>query len=100
MKILLEQIREEFKTAKVLRARTKYQDYSGLCSAAQQLYLNGDINGTMYDCFINKIKTFATTKKRFWTYDLERTTNSKQFIWKPNVRASRLRWINKEIAKL
>jgi len=100
MKELLEQVRDEFKSAKVLKERTLHETYTGLCGAAQQLYLNGDINGTMYDCVINKIKTFAKTKKRFWTYDLDRTTNNEQFIWKPKARPFRLRWINNEISKL
>ena len=100
MKDLLKQIRDEYVTPTVLLKRTKLTEYSGLCGAAQQLYLNDEINSGMYEAFKLKIENHAKKRYVFWTFDLEKTDSRTQFIWKPFVKKYRLAWINKEIAKL
>lgn len=99
IKYLLILVQKEFKESNLLKKPSTYYTYPGFCSVIVMLRQHHLINNDDEQILINYIKTFAKTRKKFYTHANSISLDFNQFIWKYENQSSRLKWIQKEIDK-
>ena len=112
IKEILELVRKEYASDEVLQELVKRKRivddsdsnlgncHAGLCYVGETLRIEGILSYDAAETFNTYLRKNVNRRKNFFTRGGMSTTNNHQFFWKVNgKKTSRLKWLDKQIAK-